>query len=111
MSDASSPRKAPGPPDFSASIGAKAARKLQAKDHAPGAWAGLSVMGAVGWSAALPTLIGAALGLWLDKRHPGQHSWTLALMLVGLALGCFAAWSWVERRQKAIQSRGGGSHE
>jgi ATP synthase protein I len=34
-------------------------------------WFGLGMMGLIGWSVAIPTLLGAALGLWLDKRHPG----------------------------------------
>ena len=112
MSDDSSPKKAGQPPSFSAHIGVKASRKLQARDRGnPSVWSGLGVMGVIGWSAALPTVLGAAIGLWLDKRHPGHHSWTLALMLVGLVLGCFAAWNWVERQQKAIRSGQGSSHE
>ena len=30
------------------------------------------MMGLVGWSVVVPTLLGAALGIWLDHRHPGQ---------------------------------------
>ena len=40
--------------------------------------------GLIGWSVAVPTLLGAMLGLWLDRRHPGAHSWTLMLLVVGL---------------------------
>ena len=29
------------------------------------------MMGLIGWSVAVPTLLGAALGIWLDKHHPG----------------------------------------
>jgi F1F0 ATPase subunit 2 len=39
------------------------------------------MMGLIGWSVALPTVLGALLGLWLDKRHTGQHAWTLALLV------------------------------
>jgi predicted F0F1-ATPase subunit len=35
-----------------------------------GVWFGLGMMGLIGWSVAVPTLLGAALGLWLDSRHP-----------------------------------------
>jgi ATP synthase protein I len=45
----------------------------------------LGMMGLIGWSVAVPTLLGAALGIWLDKHHPGKHSWTLALLVAGLA--------------------------
>ena len=43
------------------------------------------MMGLIGWSVAVPTVLGAALGLWLDQHYPGTHSWTLALLMAGLA--------------------------
>ena len=42
-----------------------------ATSHA-GVWFGLGMMGLIGWSVVVPTLLGAALGIWLDKRHPGS---------------------------------------
>jgi len=41
--------------------------------------------------------------LWLDKHHPGKHAWTLALMVVGLAIGCANAWYWVTQQDKAMR--------
>jgi ATP synthase protein I len=38
---------------------------------------------------AIPTLLGAALGIWIDEHYPGSHSWTLALLAIGLGLGCY----------------------
>jgi ATP synthase protein I len=61
------------------------------------------MMGLVGWSVAIPTLLGAALGVWLDKRYPGSHSWTLTLLIIGLAIGCLNAWHWVAREDKAMR--------
>jgi ATP synthase protein I len=82
-------------------VGAKADRKIKARRNpAPGVWFGLGMMGLVGWSVAIPTLLGAALGIWLDKNHPGRHSWTLALLVAGLAIGCFNAWHWVSTEDK-----------
>jgi ATP synthase protein I len=63
-------------------------------------------MGLVGWSVAVPTLAGTALGLWLDRSHPGGHSWTLALLVAGLVLGCFSAWRWVDREDRAMHDAG-----
>ena len=37
-----------------------------------GVWFGLGMMGLIGWSVAVPTLLGAALGLWLDQHYPGR---------------------------------------
>ena len=59
-------------------------------------------MGLIGWSVVIPTLLGAALGIWLDQYYPGKHAWTLALMMAGLAIGCFNAWHWVAKEEKEI---------
>ena len=84
-------------------IGAKAARKLKARKSTSGVWFGLGMMGLIGWSVVVPTLLGAALGVWLDKHHPGTHPWTLALMVVGLTVGCLNAWYWVAQQDKAMR--------
>lgn len=91
-------------PAFARKVGAKAARKLRARRNpTPGVWFGLGMMGLIGWSVVVPTLLGAALGLWLDKQYSGSHSWTLALMAAGLAVGCWNAWHWVAREDKAMR--------
>jgi ATP synthase protein I len=88
---------------LAAQIGAKAARKLKARRSTQGVWFGLGMMGLIGWSVVVPTLLGAALGLWLDARHPGAHSWTLALLVAGLVVGCANAWYWVAQQDKAMR--------
>ena len=88
---------------FAGQIGAKAARKLKARKSTSGVWFGLGMMGLVGWSVVVPTLLGAALGVWLDQHHPGKHPWTLALMVIGLAIGCLNAWYWVAQQDKAMR--------
>ncbi len=91
-------------PTLARQVGAKAVRKLKARRNpVPGVWSGLGMMGLIGWSVVVPTLLGAALGLWLDKHHPGTRSWTLALLIAGLVIGCLNAWHWVAREDKAIR--------
>jgi ATP synthase protein I len=91
-------------PNLAAQVGAKAARKLKARRNGtPGVWFGLGMMGLIGWSVAVPTLLGAALGLWLDQRQPGGRSWTLALLVAGLSIGCLNAWRWVSREDQAMR--------
>lgn len=85
-------------------IGAKATRKLRAQSrHSQAAWFGLGMMGLIGWSVAVPTLLGAALGIWLDNHHAGSYSWTLMLLIAGMGLGCVNAWHWVSKEDKEIQ--------
>ncbi len=90
---------------FSERIGSKATRKLRARRDGSGAWAGLGMMGLVGWSVVVPALIGVALGAWLDDHHPGPLSWTLALLMAGLTLGCMNAWRWVAREDRAMHEQ------
>nr|WP_305910285.1 AtpZ/AtpI family protein [Methylomarinum sp. Ch1-1]MDP4522405.1 AtpZ/AtpI family protein [Methylomarinum sp. Ch1-1] len=78
------------------SVEEQAERKLKARQNRRhGVWFGLGMFGLVGWSVAIPTLAGIALGVWIDKRWPGQISWTLTLMFVGVVLGCLNAWRWI----------------
>ncbi len=99
-------------PSLSEEIGAKAARKLKARRNSgQGVWFGLGMMGLIGWSVVVPTLLGAALGIWLDQHHPGRHAWTLALLAAGLATGCWNAWHWVAKEDKAIRDEQADKHE
>ena len=102
MSDESN-KSTSEPTTFATEIGAKAARKIKARQSTQGVWLGMGMMGLVGWSVVVPTLLGAALGIWLDKHHPGKHAWTLALLVGGLALGCMNAWFWVAKEEKAMR--------
>jgi ATP synthase protein I len=84
---------------FDARIAARAARKLRAQgEGAQSPWSGLGMFGMIGWSVAVPTVLGAWLGIWWDKHHPGSRSWTLALLVAGLAIGCANAWYWVAQQ-------------
>lgn len=90
--------------DYADQVGLKAARKFKAqRTTTPSVWFGLGMMGLVGWSVVVPTLLGAALGLWLDERYPGGRSWTLALLVAGLVIGCFNAWHWVAKEERAMR--------
>ena len=91
-------------PTFADKIGVRAARKLKARRNAsPGVWLGLGMMGLIGWSVAVPTLLGTALGLWLDEHHSGSYSWTLMLLIAGLIMGCANAWHWVTKEDDAMR--------
>lgn len=93
-------------------VGEKASRKLKARRGAsPGIWFGLGMMGIIGWSIVVPTILGALLGLWLDKNVAGGHSWTLALLVAGLTLGCVNAWHWVNKESSAMRDQEGDEHE
>jgi ATP synthase protein I len=89
---------------FSRQVGAQAARKLKARRVAPkSVWFGLGMSGLVGWSVTIPTVIGAALGIWVDKQFTSRYSWTLMFLLTGLIIGCLNAWLWVQSEFKEMQ--------
>jgi ATP synthase protein I len=84
--------------DETEAITRKARRMEEArKKRSESAWFGLGMFGMVGWAVAVPVMIGIAIGLWIDARWPGETSWTLALLLAGVALGCLNAWYWIQR--------------
>jgi len=89
---------------LSRKVGAKAERKLRARRHAKRTvWFGLGMLGLIGWSIVIPTLIGTGLGIWLDRNQPASYSWTLSLLIVGLFIGCLIAWRWVSRQYKVLR--------
>ncbi len=88
---------------FIGNVGAQENRKLQARQVRSHIWPGLGMLGLIGWSVCLPTLLGAWAGHWLDARHPAGHAWTLALLVAGLCLGCANAGHWISKEQRAIR--------
>lgn len=90
---------------FSEQIGRQERRKIQAqRGKSRSIWFGFAMFGLIGWSVAVPTLLGIALGVWIDKHYPSPRSWTLMLLLIGLIIGCLNAWYWVKKEQQAISS-------
>ncbi len=90
---------------FARRVGIKETRKLKGKRQKDeGLWFGLSVFGIVGWSVAIPTLAGTAVGLWIDRSWPSRFSWTLMLLILGVALGCLNACYWVKKARDRITS-------
>ena len=88
---------------FSEEISVKEKRKLKAlNSNNQSVWSGLGMFGMVGWSVAIPALLGAALGIWLDKKYAQSFSWTLTCLISGLVAGCAIAWNWVAKEDKNI---------
>jgi ATP synthase protein I len=85
-------------------VQAKEARKLKARSRkGGGVWFGLGMFGLIGWSVAIPTLVGVALGLWIDRNWPSRFSWTLMLLILGVILGSWNAWHWVSQERRKIE--------
>ncbi len=99
-SDEHTPKKSgrQTPSELAETVGAKENRKIWARKHPERSmmsWLGM--MGLVGWAVAIPTVLGIALGRWLDATVPRQFSWTLTFLFIGVVLGCLNAWYWVKK--------------
>ncbi len=64
---------------FQHQISTKSDRKLKARKEAKNIWFGLGMFGMVGWSVAIPSLLGIGLGVWIDTHIQSKYSWTLKL--------------------------------
>ena len=73
-------------------VSAKQTRMLRARSGNISLWSSIEVLGTVGLSVTVPTLLGIALGVVIDRRWPGRFSWTLTLLFLGLVFGCANAW-------------------
>ena len=73
-------------------VGSKQERMVRARREKKELWSSMAILGVVGWSVAVPILIGVAAGLWLDHHWPSRFSWTLMLLIAGLVIGCAHAW-------------------
>lgn len=82
-------------------VAKKEARRQKARNARDvGVWFGLGMFGVIGWSVAVPTLIGVAVGVWIDTHVSTPYSWTLMLLFIGVVLGCFNAWYWIRKESR-----------
>ena len=82
-------------------VGAREDRKIRARQEKDrGVWFGLGMFGLIGWSVAIPTVIGIAVGIWIDAKWRSSYSWTLMFLVIGVIVGCLNAWYWVRRESR-----------
>ncbi|MDJ0727915.1 MAG: AtpZ/AtpI family protein [Prochloraceae cyanobacterium] len=86
--------------DISQELEKKVDRKIEARKKPSNIWVGLRMFGMVGWSVAIPALIGVGLGIWIDRNFESPYSWTLMMLFVGVIAGCFNAWYWIDKESK-----------
>ncbi len=77
-------------------ISSDAEKKIDARKRGKEIMFGLGIFGIVGFSIAIPTLLGILLGNYLDKRTDSSVSFTITFLFLGLLVGCVNAWRWVK---------------
>jgi ATP synthase protein I len=98
---ASNPKLSPSAEQFLARVGSRQVRMLRGKSRRDlKVWRAMALVGLIGWSVVLPMLIGIAIGTWIDDQWPSRFSWTLMLLVAGLAVGCANAWNRIQQEQE-----------
>lgn len=85
---------------------ARAARQaVQRGRHAqeepePSLGSRLGQIGILGWTIVVPTLLGLALGHWLDRHFGTGVFFSAPLLMTGAAIGLWFAWKWMHRQTR-----------
>ena len=82
-----------------------ALRKSQRRERArrrgtDNVWSWMGMFGLVGWTVAVPTLLGLALGVVVDNRVESSVSLTITFLVVGVAIGAATAWYWIRQESQ-----------
>lgn len=97
-------------PNLAQRVARRESRKLRARrERHRFIWSALGASGLVGWSIAVPTILGLAAGMWIDATWPSRFSWTLMLLIAGVIVGCLNAWYWVSQERRDIERDGNGN--
>jgi ATP synthase protein I len=55
-------------------------------------------IGVLGWIITAPTLAGLFVGRWLDHTFGMRIFWSAALLVLGVVVGFWSAWTWMHRQ-------------
>lgn len=78
---------------FSRDIEKSAKELLSARKEKSNFWRYANVLGVGGWVFVIPVVGGAYLGRYLDKKMHGEGiSWTITLLMIGIAVGVYNVW-------------------
>jgi ATP synthase protein I len=80
----------------------QAARRERAgrEEPEPSLGARLGQIGILGWTIVVPTLLGLALGHWLDRYFGTRVFFSAPLLMVGAGVGLWSAWKWMHRQTR-----------
>jgi ATP synthase protein I len=77
----------------------RAARERRARQEGEPAVARyLAQLGTLGWMIVTPGIVGLFLGRWIDRSLGTGIFWSAPLLMLGVALGCWSGWRWMQRR-------------
>jgi ATP synthase protein I len=85
---------------FSEKVEKSAAEIKRAREERSGFWHYAQILGVGGWLFVIPVVAGAYLGKYLDGRVGGNISWTLTLIIIGIAVGIYNIWYFLFRKSQ-----------
>jgi len=92
-----SPGDSDGDPKLAEAARRSQDREAQARrDPEPSLARRLGQIGVLGWTIVGPTILGVALGGWLDRRLETHITMTAALTFLGAGLGFWLALRWMQ---------------
>jgi ATP synthase protein I len=78
---------------FSKNVRKSAEELMEARRQKGKFWHYAQVLGVGGWLLVIPIVAGAYLGKYLDKKiGAGVISWTITLIIIGIAAGFYNIW-------------------
>lgn len=79
----------------------KSAEELRkARDEKSRFWHYAQMLGVGGWLFAIPVVAGAYIGRYMDRKVGGEISWTITLIIVGIAVGVYNIWYFLLRKSQ-----------
>ena len=86
---------------FSKDIRKSAEELTEARKQKGKFWHYAQVLGVGGWLLVIPIVAGAYLGKYLDKKiGAGGISWTITLIIIGIAAGFYNIWYLLIKRPR-----------
>ena len=70
--------------------------KASLENPEPSLGSRLGQIGVLGWTIVVPTLLGLALGRWLDREFATGIFFSAPLIIIGAILGFWSAWKWMK---------------
>lgn len=78
--------------NFSEDINKSAKELLKARKEKTSFWRYAYIIGVGGWLFVIPIVSGAYLGRYIDRKIQGGISWTITLIIIGIAIGIYNIW-------------------
>jgi ATP synthase protein I len=84
------------PSRFEKELATKIKRRAKEKS-VEGTLFSFALFGIVGWSIAIPAILFALLGRFIDAKAGGGYTFTLPLIVLGIVAGSFNAWRFISK--------------